>query len=306
MCGIAFATSQSKVNNRTGYKGSRTNFNGYIIEKTRHEHRGIMLENKSNEIESSRKRWDEHADKYDKWYEQFEGAIEHNVDWELLKIHLPKDKKAKILDAAGGTGRITLPLAKMGYSVTLCDISPGMLKVAKEKLLRAGILDKVEICECDVYKLRFSDESFDFVLCWDGKIEAAQEIIRVTKKGGKISMFVMNKFGASINMFHEDPDSALALLRSKSSSVFDDEEKYTAVSVEEARELFEAEGVKVIDIYAVCGVLDILNIPENVQRSRDWDERFFKKVAEMLLRLSKEPSVKGLSRHLVLYGERIS
>jgi hypothetical protein len=38
--------------------------------------------------------------------------------------------------------------------------------------------------------------------------------------------------------------------------------------------------------------------------SCSWDEKFFKQVTEMLLRLSKEPSVKGLSRHLVRYGEK--
>jgi len=264
-----------------------------------------MLEDRSGEIESKRKRWDEHAKRYDKWYERFHGAIEHYVDWELLKGYLPRKRDAKILDAAGGTGRITLPLAKMGYPVTLCDISPGMLNVARQKLLRAGVLDKVEICECDVYKLRFTDESFDFVLCWDGKIEATKELIRVTKKGGKISMFLVNKYGAAIRKFHEDPDSALALLRSESRYVYDEEERYMAVSVEEARELFKKEGVKVIDIYAVCGMLDLLSIPQRIQKSRNWDETFFNQVTEMLLRMSKEHSVKGLSRHLVLYGERL-
>jgi len=268
--------------------------------------RGMILEDRSGRIEDVKKRWDEHAERYDRWYDQFEGAVEHHVDWELLKVHLPKDRNAKILDAAGGTGRITLPLAEMGYSVTLCDISPGMLNVARQKLLREGVLDRVEICECDVCKLRFTDESFDFVLCWDGKIEAARELIRVTRKQGKISMFLMNKFGTSISKFREDPDSALALLRSKSNYVYDDEEKYVAVSVEEARDLFEREGVKVIDIYAVCGMLDLLSIPEEIHRSRKWDDKFFKQVTEMLLRLSIEPSVKGLSRHLVLYGERLS
>jgi len=264
-----------------------------------------MLEERSREIESKRKRWDEHAERYDKWYERFHGAVEHYVDWELLKGYLPRNRDAKILDAAGGTGRITLPLAKMGYSVTLCDISPGMLNVARRKLRRAGVLDKVEICECDVYKLRFADESFDFVLCWDGMIEAAKELIRVTKKGGTISMFLVNKYGSAIRKFPEDSDSALALLGSESSYVYDEEEKYVAVSVEEARELFEKEGVKVIEIYAVCGMLDLLSIPEKIQESRNWDEKFFNQLTEILLRLSQEPSVKGLSRHLVLYGERI-
>ncbi len=263
-----------------------------------------MLEDKSRDMESTRKRWDDRAKRYDEWYETFQGAVEHHVDWELLKGYLPQSRDAKILDAAGGTGRITLPLAKIGYSVTICDISPEMLNVARQKLLREGFLDKVEISECDVRKLRFADESFDFVLCWDGGIEAAKELIRVTKKGGKISIFLINKCGAAISKFREDPDSALALVRSKSNYVYHHEEKYKAVSVEEARELFEKEGVKVIEIYAVCGMLDLLSIPKEIQESRSWDEKFFKQVTEMLLRLSKEPSVKGLSRHLVLYGER--
>ena len=263
------------------------------------------MENRSKEIESIRRRWDEHAERYDEWYKTFHGAVEHYVDWELLKGYLPKNKDAKILDAAGGTGRITLPLVKMGYSVTLCDISLGMLNVARRKLRRAGVLDNVEVCECDVCKLRFADESFDFVLCWDGMAEAAKELIRVAKKGGKISMFLVNKYGAAIRKFHEDPGSALALVKSKRSYVYDEEEKYKAVNVEEARELFEKERVKVIETYAVCGLLDLLSIPKEIQESRSWDETFFKQVTQMLLRLSKEPSVRGLSKHLVLYGEKI-
>jgi ubiquinone/menaquinone biosynthesis C-methylase UbiE len=264
-----------------------------------------MIEDKARNVENIRKRWDEHAEKYDEWYKTFHGAVEHYVDWELLKGYLPKNKNAKILDAAGGTGRITLPLAKMGYSATLCDISPRMLNVARQKMLREGVLDKVEILECDVCKLRFADESFDFVLCWDGMAEAAEELIRVTKKRGTISIFLVNKYGAAIRKFREHAASALTLLRSKSSYVCDEEKKYKAISVEEARELFEKERVKVIDIHAVCGMLDLLSIPQEIQESRSWDEKFFRQTTQVLLRLSKEPSVKGFSKHLVLYGKKM-
>jgi len=264
-----------------------------------------MVEDKSKDTERIKKRWDERAKRYDEYYQTFEGAVEHYVDWELLKVYLPQNKDVKILDAAGGTGRITLPLAKMGYSVTLCDISFGMLNVARQKLLKEGVLDKVEILECDVCKLDFADQSFDFVLCWNGMVEAAKELIRVTKKGGKISIFLVNRCGAAISKFREDPDSALALLRSETNYIYDDEEKYTAVSEEEARKLFEKEGIKVIEIYAVCGMWNWLGIPEEVLKSRNRDEKFFRQVAEMLLRLSQEPSIKGGSRHLVLYGEKM-
>jgi len=264
-----------------------------------------MLENVSEENQNIKKRWDRHAKRYDEWYETLKGAVENHVDWELLKRHLPRNRNAKILDAAGGTGRITLPLAKMGYSVTLCDISPGMLDVARQKMLRAGVSDKVKFCECDVHKLRFADQSFDFVLCWDGTSEAAKELIRVTKKGGTISVFLVNKCGVALSEFRKDADSALAMLRSKSDYVIHHGEKSKAVSVEEARDLFDKSGVRVIEVYAVCGLLNSLSIPKKVQESRSWNRKSFEQVAEMVLRLSKEPSIKGLSRHLVLYGERL-
>jgi ubiquinone/menaquinone biosynthesis C-methylase UbiE len=258
------------------------------------------------ETETTKTKWDEHAKRYDAWYKTFHGAVEHHVDWQLLKGYLPKNRNAKILDAAGGTGRITLPLAKMGYSVTLCDISKAMLNVAKQKLQKEGLTDKVQIAECDVHKLRFQDETFDLVLCWDGMIQASKELIRVTKKGGTLSIFLFNKYGVAINKFHEDPDSALALLRSKLGYFYDEKEKHIAVTPTEAKEHFEKQGIKVINIYAVCGMQQLLSIPKKLQESHKWDEKLFKQTTEMLLRLSKENSTQGFSRHLVLYGERIS
>lgn len=264
-----------------------------------------MLENRSRDIESIRKRWDERAKRYDEWQKTFGGAVEHYVDWELLKGYLPKNRGAEILDAAGGTGRMTLPLAKMGYSITLCDISSGMLNVARQKLLGERVSDRVKILECDVCDLHFSDESFDFVLCWNGMIEAAKELIRVTKRGGKVSIFLANRSRGAIDLFPKDPKLALGLIKSHTNYLLDDQEKYKAISPEEARRLFEGEGIRVIDIYAVCGWLDILCLPDEVLESRNWDEEFFTLVTEMVLKLSKEPSVKGMSRHLVLYGEKI-
>ncbi len=264
-----------------------------------------MVEDASKDIEGVRKTWDAHANRYDKWYETFEGAVEHYVDWKLLEEYLPENKNAKILDAAGGTGRITLLLARMGYSITLCDISPRMMDVAKQKLRKERLLDRVQILECDVRDIPFPDESFDFVLCWDGMIEAARELIRVTKRGGKISVFLVNRCRGAIDLFQEDPTSALDLIKSRSGHVRHHEMKRRAVSAEEAQSLFEAGGIRVLDIYAVCGWLPLLPISKKVLKSRSWDEGFFNQVTEMVLGLSKEPSVGGMSRHLVLYGERI-
>ena len=263
-----------------------------------------MLEDASKDIERSRMRWNKRAERYDEYYKDFKGAVEQYVEWEILRGHLPKHRDANILDAAGGTGRITLPLAKMGYSVTLCDISPGMLNMARQKLQKEGILDKVDILECDVCKLQFADESFDFVLCWGGGIKAAKELVRVTKKRRKISMCVANRCGTAISKFRENPEHALALLTSKSDYDYYEDEKYRIVGEEETEEIIEKEGIKVIQIYAY-DIWESLSIPENVLESHEWDEKFFRQTAEMMLRLAKEPSIRGTSRHFALYGEKI-
>jgi ubiquinone/menaquinone biosynthesis C-methylase UbiE len=249
--------------------------------------------------------WNNRAKTFDNWYKTFQGAFETYVDLELLKKYLPRNKDARILDAAGGTGRISLPLAKMGYSVTLCDISPGMLDVAKQKMLREGVLDKVEILECDIHRLYFPDDSFDFVMCWNGALEAAKELIRVAKKGGMISVFLLNKWANVIENFYEDPKAILALTESTPCYVEHHGEKYRAVSPEEAKDLFEAQGIRVLEIYAVCGWASMLDIPRKIQESRHWDEKFLKQTTDIVLKLSKEPSVKGISKHLVMYGQKM-
>ncbi len=254
--------------------------------------------------------WNNRACRYDEYYKTFQGAIEHYVDWEILKNFLPENRKTQILDAAGGTGRITLPLVKMGYSVTLCDISPKMLEVAELKMQREGVLDKVKFCKCDTRSLHFKDEMFDFVISWDGNIDdieglAAKELMRVTKKGGIISIFLVNKWTAVINSFYKNPDKLLSSIESIPSCLEDPEGSYIVLSPEEVKNWFEEEGIKVIDIYGVCVWTDVLHIPKKILDSHTWDEKFFKQTIKMVLKLSKEPSIKGLSRHLVLYGEKL-
>jgi ubiquinone/menaquinone biosynthesis C-methylase UbiE len=264
-----------------------------------------MMKGQFGDAEGIRKHWDKHARTFDEWDETFSGAVQQYVDWELLKEHLPQDRNSKILDVAGGTGRITLPLAKTGYSVTLCDISPGMLDVARQKLLEEEVLDRVEITECDVRRLRFADEAFDFVLCWGQSwmIHALRELVRVLKRGGRISMLLGNRCAAAISRFPKDPSSALALLRSEESCIYYGKDKDVVVSIDEAREIFEEEGVRVIDVYA-RGMLELLSIPKEVQKSRRWSSDFFRQTTEMAIALCREPSLKGMGSNLILYGER--
>ncbi len=69
-----------------------------------------------------------------------------------------------MIDLGCGTGRVAIPLARLGHAVTVVDFSADMLRIAGEKAAAAGVrLDRVQanIVEPDA----FQDSSFDLALC---------------------------------------------------------------------------------------------------------------------------------------------
>jgi len=261
-----------------------------------------MVDKTLQDIRRTKLHWNEHAGRYDDYYKNFRGAVEQHVDLALLKKHLPK-RNLTILDAAGGTGRIALPLAKMGHTVTLCDLSPKMLEVAKKKMSRNGVLDKVKLFECDICRIPFPDKSFDFIICYGDCIKALKELARVTDRRGMISMCLSSRLGAAVHGFREKPRHALELLMAKKDYDYDERDKYGVVNECEARKLMEKAGFEIIKIYAY-DLWNALAIPKRILESRDWDNNFFNQTVEIILRLSQEPSIQGISRRWVVYGRR--
>jgi SAM-dependent methyltransferase len=61
-----------------------------------------------------------------------------------------------ILEIAGGSGRIAVPLAKAGYEVTVVDFDSAMLARAEKAAAEAGpeVRARIELVECDLVGLR--------------------------------------------------------------------------------------------------------------------------------------------------------
>jgi ubiquinone/menaquinone biosynthesis C-methylase UbiE len=267
-----------------------------------------MLEDKPEDAKIVKKRYDEHSKTFDKAERTFEDRVYEELEWErLLKTYLPEDKDAKILDAGGGTGRLSLPLAKLGYRVTLCDLSPGMLAVAREKLQREGLLNRVEIKEADIASLPFTNETFDLVLCFHGafstanSLKAAKELARVAKKGGRIIVDALSRYGAAIREFNKNPEATLKLVKSEVNYTYDIHGDWQRVfSLEEFKALFEENDIKVIGIYGHFYNL----LSEEIFKSQKWDNKFLAQVVEIMRYLREEPSVIGMARELLLVGEK--
>lgn len=107
----------------------------------------------------------------------------------LVQQFLPKD--AKILDIGCGAGRTTIALSQLGYSISGIDLSPNMIKAAREQATKHGL--KIDFYKMNAINLSFSDESFDGVLFFGNgfdhvpgyseKIEVFREVYRVLKPG---------------------------------------------------------------------------------------------------------------------------
>jgi ubiquinone/menaquinone biosynthesis C-methylase UbiE len=98
----------------------------------------------------------------------------------------------KVLDVAAGNGNVSLAAARRWCEVVATDYVPALLERAAE---RAGAERlNIEFRQADAEALPFSDASFDVVVSTFGVMftpdqeQAAAEMIRVCKPGGKIGL----------------------------------------------------------------------------------------------------------------------
>lgn len=99
----------------------------------------------------------------------------------------------RVLDVACGTGITTITAHRAGANVVGLDLTPELLERAKEEAALAGIIEGIEWKQGDAEDIPFPDNSFDIVFSSLGQMftprptVAAQELIRVTKVGGRIA-----------------------------------------------------------------------------------------------------------------------
>jgi SAM-dependent methyltransferase len=99
---------------------------------------------------------------------------------------------ARVLDVASGTGNAALPAARKGADVTASDLTPSLLEAGHARAKAEGL--ELEWVEADAENLPFEDESYDVVMSAIGVMfapnhqEAADELVRVTRPGGKIAL----------------------------------------------------------------------------------------------------------------------
>jgi ubiquinone/menaquinone biosynthesis C-methylase UbiE len=77
---------------------------------------------------------------------------------------LPKLDNPRILDVGCGSGVPTMELARLSNGeITGLDVDQAALDILTEKLLRAGLSDRVKVMDRSILNMEFEKESFDII-----------------------------------------------------------------------------------------------------------------------------------------------
>lgn len=174
--------------------------------------------------------WFQDADKYASYLKTTAGRLRCELAWENLRGFLPGEgSRLRVLDLGGGTGFVSVRLARMEFRVVLLDSSEEMLGVARKEAEASGVAARIAFCHADAGQLRelFEAESFDIVVCHNlleyvadpGAI--VRSVARVLRKNAVVSVLVRNRAGEVLKAAIKSDDWGLAKANLAAETVVD-------------------------------------------------------------------------------------
>ena len=225
-------------------------------------------------------------------------------------------KKGKILDIGGGPGRYSIHLAKMGYDVTLADLSDGNVALAKEMADKEGV--RIEAFQADARDLSALHlDEYDYVLLMGPlyhlfKESDRKKCVEETKKHLKKDGLIYASFisvSAGINYYlDENPD---ALIDDPAQDLFDrmtENQSWSGTAFTEATFInnleilpfFEQLGFKKLTLFGqegICGT--------RLSHLESACESVRKRYLEISLDLCENPQYFAYSNHMMYVGKYI-
>jgi demethylmenaquinone methyltransferase / 2-methoxy-6-polyprenyl-1,4-benzoquinol methylase len=146
--------------------------------------------------------FDSVAQNYDLMNDLMSAGI-HRLWKDEMVLDLPMIANANVLDVAGGTGDIAMRILKkypyLSPTITVCDLTPAMVTVGRDRALNEGILQGINWTSGNAEALPFADESMDIYTIAFGLRnvthidKALCEAYRVLKPGGTFVCLEFNK-----------------------------------------------------------------------------------------------------------------
>ena len=153
--------------------------------------------NNNTEQQRTRERVKRMFDDIAPTYDRLNHILSLSIDrlWRKRVVRIVRRANAKrILDMATGTGDLAIAMARNIKEATVlgADLSPDMLEVAKQKVARAGLTERISLTECDAEHVTLPDESVDAVTVafgvrnFENREACLRELVRVIRPGGML------------------------------------------------------------------------------------------------------------------------
>ena len=264
--------------------------------------------------ESPVRRFYEGAPVYE-WERMERHRTEFAVTLRALAEHLPP-APARILDCGGGPGRYALALAQRGYDVTLFDLTPALLDLAREKAAEAGVTLAGYEVGTALDLSRFAEATFDAVLLMGPlyhlleereRRAALAEAVRVLKPGGVLFAAFISRYAGHRDCAVRYPerlleDGAVYAQILESGIVLPQVEGgWTAYFAhpDEMLPLCHGAGLEVAALLAVEGVVSGHEAAVNALTGAAWEQW-----VEVSYRLAHEPALRGAVDHLLAVAHK--
>ncbi len=250
-----------------------------------------------------------------------DGALEFAINRRVIAAHLAP--ASRVLDLGGGPGRYALWLAEEGHRVTLADLSPGLLALARAQVAASPVAGRIEaIVEADARDLsRWTDGHFDAALVLGPfyhlpdpaeRAGAARELARVVRQGGIVFVALMPRLALLRRTIADPAERAHLsapgfLARLLDEGIFDNDQpgRFTGgygVRPEEVGPFFARAG------FAQLALLSSESAAPDLQGElatmATIAPEHYAAALETLLSVAGEPGILGLANHLLYVGRR--
>ena len=248
-----------------------------------------------------------------------EGRLEFRLTTRLLQPHLPAAGE-RILDIGGGPGRYAVWLADQGLTVTLADLSPNLLDLARELIAETEASSVDEIVQADARDLgRWPDATFAGTLALGpfyhlpdarDRQRALAEIVRVTAPGGLVAIALIPRWSL-LRRTLSIPDERARLADRAFVDALLTRGEFTNTHPGRFSSGFGADPIEVAETFAAAGIRHIsfasthgfaTGLEPALDELRSTDPTAYEGALDLLARTATDPSLHGTAGHLLYIG----
>ena len=251
------------------------------------------------------------ADKYSSYLKTAAGRLRCELAWKNFRAFLPANaSQRRVLDLGGGTGFMSVRLAKMGFQVVHLDSSEEMLQIARKEAEASGTAERMSFRHADANQLQelFEPESLDVVLCHNlleylaDPPTIVSKIAHVLRKDAVVTVLVRNHAGEVLKAAIRSGDWELAKANLSAETVVDSlyGKPVRVFGPKDIVEMLSGAGLHVEAQYGVRVLSDYVDQKDLTS------EACYRQLLELELLLGAQPNFAAIARYTQMIARHAS